>query len=184
MSSSPQRLPWIVYPGFLVGVIGLALFLVPPFLLPAPIYDSVYGWRFPQGWECGDALVTDRGPNSAADRISADLGEQQQDGELRLCRVPKETLELMLLVPSESAGPRPRIELVRTARTEGADPIPVLELGTDATWEHAASPVPGWSAVRSAVRFEATPKAEYLLRLEGVAEGGVRLVFVGGGWRR
>lgn len=179
-----RRLPWIVYPGFAVGVVGLFLLLVPPYLLPSAVYDAVYGWRFPQGWECGDALITDRGPRAPAGRFSIDVGEQRQDGELEMCRLPDERLELMVLLPPGKEGIDLRIELLRRAKTEGAPPLPVLEWSPESLWQPAESPVPGWSAFRVEESVDTAPAADYLLRLRGVEENGVRPVFVGGGWRR
>ena len=183
MPRSSHRLPWVVYPGFALGVVGLVLLLAPPFLLPSAVYDTVYGWRFPQGWECGDALVTDRGPRVPADRFTVDVGERSRAEELTMCRLPKESLEVMLLLPSESAS-RPSVQLFRTAKTEGAEPIPVGEWSGDSDWRPSESPVPGWSAFRAEEPFDAVPSAEYLLRLEPVPDAVVRLVFVGGGWQR
>ncbi len=68
--------PWRIGGGLLligaVTIVGLLVY--PPHLLPAWIYDLMYGWRYPQMTMVGDGQMTDFGPAAAADRFVVDLG--------------------------------------------------------------------------------------------------------------
>ena len=61
-----------------VGTVVLAIVIAPPFLLPGPIYDVIYGWRYPKQWQVGDGWVTDAGPGYAARRYTVDLADLRQ----------------------------------------------------------------------------------------------------------
>ena len=54
---------------------ALAIVVVTPFLLPAPIYHVIYGWRYPKAWKAGDGVATDAGPRYATDRYRVDLAD-------------------------------------------------------------------------------------------------------------
>jgi hypothetical protein len=58
-----------------VAAAAIAIVVVTPFLLPAPIYHVIYGWRYPKAWKVGDAVATDLGPRYAIDRYRVELAD-------------------------------------------------------------------------------------------------------------
>ena len=61
-----------------IGIALLAITIVTPFLLPKPIYDVIYGWRYPRVWKVGDGVATDAGPWYATHRYTVDLADLRQ----------------------------------------------------------------------------------------------------------
>lgn len=64
----------------LVGFIITAtlILIVPlslPFLLPDPIYEMLYGWRYPKTWSVGDSIIEDSGPRTANRRYTIELAD-------------------------------------------------------------------------------------------------------------
>ena len=57
------------------GTVILTIAIAMPFFLPAPIYELVYGWRYPKQWQVGDGLATDAGPVHATRRYTIDLAD-------------------------------------------------------------------------------------------------------------
>lgn len=98
-----------------IGVSAIALIvgvacLVPSFLLPTPVYDMLYGWRYPKQWIAGDAVIKDLGPDAASRRYSVDLGNVTEFGEepraYGLRDLPRTKLVIGLLVEG-SVGNEP-----------------------------------------------------------------------------
>jgi hypothetical protein len=58
-----------------VAAAAIAIVVVTPFLLPAPVYHGIYGWRYPKAWSVGDGVATDAGPRYATDRYRVDLAD-------------------------------------------------------------------------------------------------------------
>lgn len=77
----------------ITGIVILATLALPPFLLPAPVYDLMYGWRYPKSWDVGDAWIEDRGPDRATKRYRVELADLSSPGrqevELQLSRLPR-----------------------------------------------------------------------------------------------
>lgn len=55
----------------LVLIVSLSL----PFLLPGPIYEMLYGWRYPKTWSVGDGVIEDSGPRTANRRYTIELAD-------------------------------------------------------------------------------------------------------------
>ena len=58
----------------IIGIVFVATALFVPFLLPKPIYQVIYGWRYPKQLQAGDGVVKDAGPRSAIHRYTCGLG--------------------------------------------------------------------------------------------------------------
>jgi hypothetical protein len=58
-----------------VGVALVAVAIAAPFLLPEPVYDAIYGWRYPKLWKVGDGVAKDAGPLYAANRYTVELAD-------------------------------------------------------------------------------------------------------------
>ncbi len=78
----------------MVLIIGICL--LPPAIMPAPVYEVVYGWRYPKIWQCDSANVTDKGPASGIDRYIVSLGKidfsQEKQYSWNLCKLPAEKM--------------------------------------------------------------------------------------------
>ena len=58
-----SRRAWLVTGVVAVALVGSCVAVLPPFILPQPVYWLVYGWRYPSERTCGDAVMTDYGPD-------------------------------------------------------------------------------------------------------------------------
>ena len=85
----------------LASVMLLALW--PALLMPNWLYQGIYGWRYPDVRECGDAVVTDHGPRAAYNRVLVEIGEIDLGAEgvylFSLCELPEERLVFGLALP-------------------------------------------------------------------------------------
>ena len=81
---------------------GCILAIWPPFLLAGPLYEVMYGWRYPKVWECGSAEITDVGPDASHHRYVVRLGaialDRDHEKRFVLCGLPEEQLYLGLSV--------------------------------------------------------------------------------------
>ena len=84
--------------GVVVLIVAAAIAVWPPFLLPDQVYATIYGWRYPKVWECGDGQLTDTGPRASHSRYVARLGllplDRATDRSYKLCKLPNEPLVL------------------------------------------------------------------------------------------
>jgi hypothetical protein len=191
-----------------IGVIVLAfvglLAIWPAFLMPPPVYASVYGWRYPKVTACGDATLTDAGPGAADDRYVVDYGWLPLDAEiektLQLCVLPREWMAVGLEVdlPGEER-PDMAVKRVKEHTLRG------LELGiavTDRngrtvvshkgalggwTWSYGYPPLSAFVYAIDSM-FAPTGRQTYVLHvsvLPGASVTGTRgrLLVKGGGWK-
>lgn len=93
-----------------VAAAAIAIVVVTPFLLPAPVYHAIYGWRYPKAWKVGDGVATDAGPRYATDRYTVDLADLRKADitalKLQVTSLPEVELTLgfdvQATVPSEA----------------------------------------------------------------------------------
>jgi hypothetical protein len=92
----------------LVAAGVLAIVIVTPFLLPAPIYDVIYGWRYPKLWNVGDGVATDAGPRYARHRYTVDLADLRKPGvttlSLQVTSLPEVELTVGFDIQANSPG--------------------------------------------------------------------------------
>lgn len=76
----------------------LAIAIATPFLLPKPVYDVIYGWRYPKVWNVGDGMASDAGPWYAMNRYVVELANLRQPEltslKLQLTSLPEVELTL------------------------------------------------------------------------------------------
>jgi hypothetical protein len=89
-----------------VGSALLAIVIVAPFLLPTPIYDVIYGWRYPKQWNVGDGVAKDAGPSHATRRYTVDLADLRRSDvttlKLQVTSLPEVELTLGFEVHASS----------------------------------------------------------------------------------
>jgi len=192
-----------------VAVLALAcvglLAVWPAFLMPRSLYALVYGWRYPKVRDCGDAVLTDNGPGSSADRYVADYGYLQLDTEteltLSLCTLPREWMALGLAL--ELPGQDKLDDEVREFRTDRIRAVEVAASLTDEsgravfthngplgdrwTWSYGYPPASAFIYADDTMFVPELRKA-YEVRISiSPAESSTgiraRLVVKGGGWK-
>lgn len=183
----------------IVVTLAAALVLItPPFILPEPVYEFVYGWRYPKQWNAGDAEVVDNGPGTANGRFTIRIELPPQTGDFRreisLTNLPREEFTMGLLVPLEVAGSWKRewdtlseTTLVITAIDESGSIIASHDgpMGGEWTW---SGPYGDKAFVYCLeTQFEADPTQQYTVSLFITAAEtlptNTAVHFQAGGWK-
>ncbi len=88
----------------LATISGAIILVMPPFILPSPIYAAVYGWRYPKNWSVGDAQIVDNGPGTAFARFTVDIELPEKSDDPRkiilLANLPPEEFTVGLSIPT------------------------------------------------------------------------------------
>lgn len=98
----------LIVASVLVGGTLMAVAIGAPFLLPGPIYDVLYGWRYPKQWQAGDGVAKDAGPLYAANRYTVELADLRKPEvaslKLQLTSLPEAELTLGFDLRASSPG--------------------------------------------------------------------------------
>ncbi|MEN8141529.1 MAG: hypothetical protein ABFR97_09935 [Thermodesulfobacteriota bacterium] len=182
-----------------LAILALLLLIWPPILLPGFLYQTIYGWRYPKQWECGDSIVTDIGPIASTRRYLVELGTvstgQKQITSWELCMLPEEKLfcGISVLLSEKKHWENEQnlaSSVVVSMRLYGENNKLVSEksgsLGRDWTW----TPFFGGESVfvYGVPSFTPKNKSKYrlefeVLSIENSLDLPAKIVLTGGGWK-
>ena len=182
----------------LIVAFGVWLMVAVPFLLPAPIYELVHGWRYPTTVHAGAATFVDHGPGASTARYQIHVPVQSsgpaEELVVPLMKLPKDEFHLGLTVPlSNPSGWKTEWEALRGSRAyvslvDGRGTVVAEVTGAlagDFTWSGPYQN--GAFLYQSGGAFDASSSARYVLRAkienaEALPERS-RVTIQGGGWK-